>query len=134
MRNSKEILEEIYHKGQRRSWDGKNVLEDLLLAHGVPRWDPEKIRSISRIFTVILQGEKAAWNIALSLANSIDDVEAKMAVTSQAHDEARHFYVMRDYFSLSGIDLSTEEMPRGAGDVIASVAKTKNPVKKLELA
>ena len=47
--------------------------------------------------STILWGELAAWSISADLALQLEDAEAKMAATSQAHDEARHFYTMRDY-------------------------------------
>ena len=47
-------------------------------------------------------GELAAWKISLQLADGIKPLEAKMAATSQAFDEARHFYVMYDYLKELG--------------------------------
>src|SRR5436305_10160736 len=52
---------------------------------------------LARVFSIILWGELAAWVISADLAERLDDVEAKMAATSQAFDEARHFNTMRDY-------------------------------------
>jgi hypothetical protein len=53
-------------------------------------------------------GELAAWRISAQLADRLEPLEAKMAATSQAHDEARHFYVMHDY-----LELATGSVPRG---------------------
>jgi hypothetical protein len=53
-------------------------------------------------------GELAAWKIAARLADELEPLEARMAATSQAHDEARHFYVMHDY-----LVRATGDFPRG---------------------
>ena len=38
---------------------------------------------------MILAGEEAAWKISLQLGSMLDNIPARMAATSQAHDEAR---------------------------------------------
>jgi hypothetical protein len=90
-------IERLYHVGQNKAWDGKQVLKDLIKKHGGIRIPPEKRKAIAEIFSTILWGELAAWSISADLALQLEDTEAKMAATSQAHDEARHFYTMRDY-------------------------------------
>lgn len=102
-------LEGIYHKGQRWAWNGKEVLADLVAQHGGVDLSPEKKQALQGLFAVILWGELAAWKVSADLALHLEPLEAKMAATSQAHDEARHFYVMHDYLSLLG------EVPRGLG-------------------
>ncbi|MSP56701.1 MAG: ferritin-like domain-containing protein [Myxococcales bacterium] len=92
-----ERLERLYHVGQQKAWDGKQVLADLLKKHGGIRIPDAKRIAIGEVFSVILWGELAAWSIACDLALMLEEPGAKMAATSQAHDEARHFYVMRDY-------------------------------------
>ena len=89
-------IERLYHVGQDQAWDGRAVLDALIEKHGPPRLDPERRAAAMRILSVLLWGELAAWAISADLAEHIDHVEAKMAATSQAHDEARHFYVLRD--------------------------------------
>jgi hypothetical protein len=98
-------VERLYHVGQAKAWDGKQVLSSLLKKHGGIRVPPEKRTAISHIFSVILWGELAAWSIAADIALMLDETGAKMAATSQAHDEARHFYVMRDYLLELGGEL-----------------------------
>ncbi len=97
-----ERLERLYHVGQQRSWDGRQVLAELMKKHGGIRVPDEKREAINQVFSVILWGELAAWSIAADLALMLDEPAAKMAATSQAHDEARHFYVMRDYLLALG--------------------------------
>ena len=98
-------LQRLYHVGQTQAWDGKKVLSDLLRKHGGIKIPDEQREAIGHVFSVILWGELAAWTISADLALMIDDVEAKMAATSQAFDEARHFYVLRDYLLELGIRL-----------------------------
>ncbi|HEY7956088.1 MAG TPA: ferritin-like domain-containing protein [Polyangia bacterium] len=90
-------LRNIYHRGQELAWDGREVLGELLAKHGGIHVDEDKRRALARVFEIILWGELAAWKISAELADELVPVEAKMAATSQAHDEARHFYVMYDY-------------------------------------
>jgi hypothetical protein len=95
-------LKNIYHRGQDLAWDGRSMLKDLLQKHGGIQLSDEKRRAVSRIFEIILWGELAAWKISAQLADELEPLEAKMAATSQAHDEARHFYVMYDYLKELG--------------------------------
>lgn len=97
------ILEQLYHKGQDNIWDGKEVLSDLVKQHGTPNLSDEQREAIGSIFSIILWGELAAWNVSSKLSLEIESVDAKLAATSQSHDEARHFYVMRDYLELIGV-------------------------------
>lgn len=92
----------IYHKGQAKAWDGEAVLAELLERHGGIRLSPAKREAVLGLFAVILWGELAAWKISADLARQLEPLEAKMAATSQAHDEARHFYVMHDYLEVVG--------------------------------
>ena len=97
-------LERLYHLTQKHAWDGKAVLGALVEKHGTPGrdLDPETRAALSRVLSVLLWGELAAWNISADLALEIDEMDAKMAATAQVFDEARHFYVMRDYVKLLG--------------------------------
>ncbi|MFT3923368.1 MAG: ferritin-like domain-containing protein [Myxococcales bacterium] len=89
--------ERIYHLGQDLAWDGKDILASLLREHGGIRLAPEKREALKTVFAIIMWGELAAWKISAQLADRLEPLEAKMAATSQAHDEARHFYTMYDY-------------------------------------
>src|SRR5207249_2363285 len=92
-------LRHLYHRGQDLAWDGRAVLGELIAKHGGIRLSDAggQRRALSRVFEIILCGELAAWKISAELADRLVPLEAKMAATSQAHDEARHFYVMYDY-------------------------------------
>ncbi len=94
--------ENIYHRSQVLAWDGKDVLGELLAKHGGVHVPEDKRRALERVFTIILWGELAAWKISAQLADRLVPLEAKMAATSQAFDEARHFYVMHDYLTALG--------------------------------
>jgi hypothetical protein len=122
-------LERLYHVGQDNLWDGRKVLAELIERHGPPRLDPARKQPALKLLSILLWGELAAWAISADLAERIDDVEAKMAATSQAHDEARHFYVLRDYLRAVG-----EPVPRLGGigrRLLVSILETESLVHKL---
>jgi len=124
-----ERLERLYHKGQELAWDGREVLAGLLQRHGRPDLPPERREPALKVLSVLLWGELAAWAISADLAERIDDVEAKMAATSQAHDEARHFYVLRDYLRALG-----HPVPRLGGiarRLLLGILETESIVHKL---
>ncbi len=121
--------ERIYHRGQEIAWDGKALLDSLVAEHGGVHLSADKAEAVRRIFAIILWGELAAWKISAQLADSLVPLEAKMAATSQAHDEARHFYVMHDYLGLLGY--SPERMDRAPQALLDLVLQTSNPAYKL---
>jgi hypothetical protein len=104
-------LEGIYHKGHQRAWDGAETLDALVRKHGGVVWSEPQRTAVQGLFAVILWGELAAWRVSADLALQLEPLEAKMAATSQAHDEARHFYVMHRYLTLLG-DLPKTLGPR----------------------
>jgi hypothetical protein len=107
-------LERLYNLTREHAWDGRAVLGSLLEKHGPPGKDmPEEVRApLSRLLTVLMWGELAAWNISADLALEIDDVDAKMAATGQVFDEARHFTVLREYVRALGPSENIGAMPR----------------------
>lgn len=105
----------LYHKGQKSAWDGRKVLAQLLEEHGEIQLPEEQRHALTKIFAVILWGELAAWKISAQLAVRLEPLEAKLAATSQAHDEARHFYVMHDYLE------HLSEVPTKVGPAVERV-------------
>jgi hypothetical protein len=101
-------MQNIYHKGQSLAWNGREVLAEIVAKHGGVHVPLEKHAALRAVFGPIMWGELAAWRISAQLADRLEPLEAKMAATSQAHDEARHFYVMHDY-----LELATGSVPRG---------------------
>jgi hypothetical protein len=95
-------MENIYHIGQTKIWDGRDILAQAIAKHGKPDLAPEKRRALARVFGIIMWGELAAWKISAQLADRLVPLEAKLAAASQVHDEARHFYVMHDYLEALG--------------------------------
>lgn len=126
---SARLLEGIYHKGQIKIWNGNEVLDELIEKHGSIQIDEEKSHALKNIFSIILWGELVAWKVSLQLGAEIDDFSAKMAATSQAHDEARHFYVMKDYLDLLGY--TPTPLTPGVSRVLDEVLHTDNLAKKL---
>jgi len=97
----------IYHKGHEQAWDGRTVLDELVAKHGgAIRFPEDKKQAFSRVASVLLWGELAAWSISADLALKLEDTPAKMAASSQVFDEARHFYVLRDYMWRAGVPIA----------------------------
>jgi hypothetical protein len=122
-------LERLYHQTQAQSWDPKKVLDELEKKHGGIHLPPDKAEAVGHLFTVLLWGELAAWNIAADLARHLPDAEAKMAATGQVFDEARHFTVLRDYLSRAGVVLP-ELNPYGRR-VLVKILETGSLLQKL---
>jgi hypothetical protein len=122
-------LESIYHVGQARIWDGREVLADLLKQHGKPSLGERERRALSRIFSIIMWGELAAWKISAQLADALVPLEAKLAASSQVHDEARHFYVMHDY--LEELGHKPPPLDYWSRRVVELTLRTDNLTKKL---
>jgi hypothetical protein len=129
MGNDRDILENIYHRGQDNIWNGKKLLRSLIDQHGVPNIDAQQKKSLGNIFAIILAGERVAWNVSSQLSYMIDDQGAKMAAVSQAHDEARHFYVIKDYLELLGYE--PKELSKSATYVLDQVVNTTDLARKL---
>ena len=121
--------ERIYHRGQEIAWDGREILPMLLEKHGGIQVDDRRKKALERIFAIIMWGELAAWRIAAQLADGLVPLEAKMAATSQAHDEARHFYVMHDYLTEMGY--VPARMDRAPQALLDTVLGTDNLAYKL---
>lgn len=134
VRNAKEAkrlikCERIYHRGQEMAWDGKEILPMLLDQHGGIQLEEDKRKALERVFAIIMWGELAAWKISAQLADRLVPLEAKMAATSQAHDEARHFYVMHDY--LTELGYVPERLDRAPQALLDLVLDTDNLAYKI---
>jgi hypothetical protein len=122
-------LEGLYHVGQEKAWDGRKVLAELVAKHGPIRLGDRERRALSKVFSIIMWGELAAWKVSAQLAEQIVPLEAKMAATSQAHDEARHFYVMHDYLQL--LDLEPPPLEFWSRAVVELAIGTQDLAQKL---
>jgi hypothetical protein len=96
----------IYHKGHEQAWDGRAVLDELIAKHGGIHFPADKREAFAAVASVLLWGELAAWSISADLAVKLEDTPAKMAASSQVFDEARHFYVLRDYLWRAGVPIA----------------------------
>ena len=122
-------LEKIYHRGQDRAWSGKEILPALIEEHGKPDLPQDQQEALARIFAIILWGELAAWKISAQLAEALEPLEARMAATSQAHDEARHFYTMYDYLQVLGY--VPESIDRLSERVLDNTLRAKSLAQKV---
>ncbi len=125
-----EKVENIYHKGQDLAWSGRETLRALVEKHGGVHVPPEKHDALRAVYGPILWGELAAWKISAQLADRLEPLEAKMAATSQAHDEARHFYVMHDYLKLALGEVPKRIHPAGE-KLLGLVLETDDLAQKL---
>jgi hypothetical protein len=123
-------LENIYHKGQTLAWNGREMLTQLIQKHGKITMEERPKQALGRIFSILMWGELAAWKISAQLADMLVPLEAKMAATSQAFDEARHFYVLHDYLKELGA-VPSEPDPH-TKQVLALVLETKEIAEKLQ--
>jgi hypothetical protein len=122
-------LESLYHTGQKQIWDGKTILEYLTRKHPKVSLDDSKKESLKNILSMILWGEFVAWKMSADLAFDLDEIEAKLAATAQAHDEARHFYVMLDYLKL--LDYKDKPLDKNLSRGLERVLKANTLGKKL---
>lgn len=129
-KNTDKNLDKVYHRGQDKIWDGKKVLNQLFSRYENHQIDPEKEQALKNILSVILWGEYVAWNVSSEMSAQFNDYGAKMAAVSQAHDEARHFYVMRDYLRRR-FNYTPSAIFAPALSVLKQVSSTKNLAKKI---
>ncbi len=122
-------MESIYHVGQDRIWDGREILRELIAKHGRPNIGAKERGALAQIFSVIMWGELAAWKISAQLADVIVPLPGKLAASSQVHDEARHFYVMHDY--LEALGETPPPLDRWSKRVLTMTLGTKSLAKKL---
>jgi hypothetical protein len=119
----------IYHKGHEQAWDGRAVLDELLAKHGDIRFPEDKREAFARVAAVLLWGELAAWSISADLALKLEDTPAKMAASSQVFDEARHFYVLREYLWRAGIPV--ERLGGWSRRLLVELLETENLLYKV---
>lgn len=122
-------LARIYHKGQEQAWDGRAVLDELEAKHGGIRFPEDKKEAFARVAAVLLWGELAAWSISADLALKLEDTPAKMAASSQVFDEARHFYVLRDYLWRAGVPV--EKLGGWSRQLLVELLETDNLLYKV---
>ncbi|MEW5855582.1 MAG: ferritin-like domain-containing protein [Myxococcota bacterium] len=100
-------MENIYHVGQAKIWDGREVLRNALERHPTPpggqRIPRREREALAHVFSIMMWGELAAWRVSAQLVDMVSEPEERLAATSQAHDEARHFYVFHDYLETLGV-------------------------------
>ena len=119
----------IYHKGHEQAWDGRTTLDELVAKHGGIHFPEDKKAAFAKIASVLLWGELAAWSISADLAVKLEDTPAKMAASSQVFDEARHFYVLRDYMWRAGIQV--EKLGGWSRTLLVELLETENLLYKV---
>ena len=92
-------LRRIYAHALRDAWDGPTVFREAVAKHGGIQLEREKRLALAHPIAMLMWGELAAWIVAAELAERIEEPDARLAASSQVFDEARHFYVLRDYLA-----------------------------------
>jgi len=123
-------LSNIYHRGQEKIWDGREVLCDLFAKHSDTSVPDDLKEPLKNILTIVLWGEYVAWNVSSELSSRLEDYGAKMAAVSQSYDEARHFYVMRDYLQ-ARLDYKPVQLARSSYRVLEEVSEVRDLPRKL---
>lgn len=93
-------LRRIYAHAGRDLWDGPGVFREAVQKHGGIQLSLEKREALAHPVSMLMWGELGAWLVAAELAERLPEADQRLAASSQVFDEARHFYVLRDYLSL----------------------------------
>ena len=108
-------LRRLYANATRDAWDGDTVFREAVQKHQGIQLEHEKRVALLEILNVLMWGELAAWMISAELAEGLDDADARLAASSQVFDEARHFYVFRDYVALLHVPVPPPDAYFAAG-------------------
>jgi hypothetical protein len=98
-------LRRIYANATRDVWDGPAVFRDAVARHGGIQLSRDKRLALAHPLAMLMWGELAAWIVSAELAERLEDPDARLAASSQVFDEARHFYLLRDYLALLHVPL-----------------------------
>ncbi len=92
-------LRRIYANATRDVWDGPAVFREAMAKHGGIQLSHAERVAMSHPISMLMWGELGAWIVSAELAERLDDPDARLAASSQVFDEARHFYMLRDYLA-----------------------------------
>jgi len=92
-------LRRIYAKATTNIWDGPALFREAMAKHDGIQLEHDKRIALSYPISMLMWGELGAWIVSAELAERLDDPDARMAASSQVFDEARHFYILRDYLA-----------------------------------
>jgi len=105
------------------------VLQQLIDKHGGIHMPKDKKQAFGKIASILLWGELAAWSVSADIALKLNDVEAKMAASSQVFDEARHFHTLREY--LWRAEVPIQKLGGYSREVLVTLLQTDNLLHKL---
>jgi hypothetical protein len=92
-------LRRIYANALRDAWDGPALFREAMAKHGGIQLPREQREALAYPISMLMWGELAAWIVAAELAERLEEPDARLAASAQVFDEARHFYVLRDYLA-----------------------------------
>jgi hypothetical protein len=115
-------LRRLYANATRDAWDGEVAFREAVQKHAGIQLERDERIALVKILNVLLWGELAAWSISAELSEGLEDADARLAASSQVFDEARHFYVLRDYVALLHVPVPAPDpyFAAGARQLLAS--------------
>lgn len=92
-------LRRIYAHALRDAWDGPALFRAAMEKHGGIQLARAQREALAHPISMLMWGELAAWIVSAELAVRLENPDARLAASAQVFDEARHFYVLRDYLA-----------------------------------
>jgi len=89
-------LERIFHTSHTHGWNGPDVVRQAVAARDNSLSDVLR-RALAVFAADLSEVECATWTTCMRLALTTDNLEAKLAATAQAADEANHFRAVQTY-------------------------------------
>lgn len=95
-------LERIYQTSHTHAWNGPEVVRQA----AKNRSDLKALDSkpLAQFASFMMAVELTSWNQSLRLASILKSMEARLAATAQAADEANHYVTVREYLSGFGFE------------------------------
>jgi len=94
--NLERQLERLFHTSHTHGWNGPEVVRQAIAARDdeIPDSTKDALATFAADLTEV---ERAAWTTCMRFALETDHLEAKLAATAQAADEANHFQAIKEY-------------------------------------
>lgn len=124
---ARDRLARIWRGGANDGWDPAQVIDDIVTEHGP--LEAQATEALGILLSLALWESAAAWEISARLAVDLPAIEARLAVTAQAHDEARHVMLLKEVLERLGQPVSTP--PPAALKVIQQVHRSRDPSRAL---
>ncbi|MED5369983.1 MAG: ferritin-like domain-containing protein [Myxococcota bacterium] len=124
---ARDRLARIWQGGANDGWHPEDVLDGIEAAHGPLECAEPK--AMGELLSLALWEAAAAWEVSARLAVDLSEVESRLAVTAQAHDEARHVMLLREV--LERMQLPVSSPPPAALKALQQVHRAREPGRAL---